>query len=136
MSDEMDKDEILLAEWKEIRESLRYFGNKRFTQLTVFIAATGFMVKGFFDQNNRRSLLVIGIMGIILSILFLLMEKRTAEYIDAFIARGKKVEEDLGHLQLIHKRPEKPKLKISGTVATYMLYGLVFFFWVVSLYLK
>ena len=39
----MHDDEILLEEWKEVRTTLRHFASKRFAQLTVFIAAAGFM---------------------------------------------------------------------------------------------
>ena len=39
----MNWEEILLEEWKEVRTRLRHFGSKRFVQLTVFIAAAGFM---------------------------------------------------------------------------------------------
>jgi len=134
MSIDLDENRFLLEEWKEIRESLRYFGNKRFAQLTVFIAATGFMLKALFDQTDQRSLLVVRIIGICLSILFFVMEKRTVEYIDAFVKRGEQIEDQLQHIQLIHKRPKKRI--VSGTIATYFLYGLVLSFWVVSFRLK
>lgn len=134
MSVDLDENRFRLEEWKEIRESLRYFGNKRFAQLTVFIAATGFMLNALFDQTDQRSLFVVRIIGICLSILFFVMEKRTVEYIDAFVKRGEQIEVELQHIQLIHKRPKKRI--VSGTIATYFLYGLVLSFWVVSFRLK
>lgn len=53
--------EILLAEWKDVRESLRYFGNKRFAQITVFVAANGFLFNAVYKQiRNVASLPVVG----------------------------------------------------------------------------
>jgi hypothetical protein len=43
----IEAEQILIQEWKEIRETLRYFGNKRFAQLTVFIAANGFLLDSY-----------------------------------------------------------------------------------------
>jgi hypothetical protein len=134
MSEDTNKNEILLAEWKEIRESLRSFGNKRFTQLTVFIAATSFMVNALFGQSERTLLISLRIMGIALGILFLVMERRTVKYIRAFAKRGLEVEKELKHPKLNERRPKDEFL--SGTKAIYTLYWLVIGFWILSFFLK
>ena len=58
---------VLLEEWKEVRESLRYFGNKRFAQLTVYIATTGFLVGAHFGQTDLKLRLLLGIVGLLVA---------------------------------------------------------------------
>jgi hypothetical protein len=133
----MDKVDILIAEWKEIRESLRYFGNKRFAQLTVFIAVSGFMVNAHFNQTGLL-LHALRIVGIVLSILFFIMERRSVEYIDEFVKRGEEIEKEITIVKLIHCRPKKTGINklLTGTFATYAVYLLVAMFWVISFVLK
>ncbi len=78
----MDQTEILVTEWPDIRDSLRAFGNKRFAQLTVFMAATGFMFDGFLKQTERAPRLALTIVGIVLGVLFLVMEISAVRYWD------------------------------------------------------
>jgi len=130
----MEKNQILLEEWKEIRETLRYFGNKRFAQLTVFIAATGFMINAFLKQTEPLSLTVLRIMGLILSILFLIMEMSSVRYWKAFVKRGEEIEGQLNNLHLMKYRPKPTGFRklLTGTYATYMLYAIGFLFWTSS----
>ncbi len=128
----MDEKEALLAEWKEIRETLRYFGNKRFAQLTVFIAVTGFLVKACSDINSREWMF--SLLGFIICIVFLIMERRSVEYIDAFVDRGKVIEPIL-KIELIRSRPQKNGLDrwLTGTSATYVFYGSISIYWLALL---
>ena len=68
----MNQDEILLEEWKEVRTSLRHFGSKRFAQLTVFIAAAGFMFAELLKPAAPHP--AVRVLGIVFPLLFLLME--------------------------------------------------------------
>jgi len=130
----MDKDQILLEEWKEVRTSLRYFGNKRFAQLTVFIAASGLMISAFLGEYDPQSLIMLRIMGMILSILFFILEISSVRYWKTFVRRGEEIEDQINGLKLMKYRPKLSGLKkmLSGTWATYMLYGLTLIFWVSS----
>lgn len=136
----MDKPELLLEEWKDIRESLRYFGNKRFAQLTVFIAATGFLASSFLQQIsleeiNWKFIVILRFAGTLLGILFLVMELRSAQYIETFASRGREIEAELGHIELIRRRPTKRGFAkvLTGTYATYTIYLLAIAFWCYNL---
>ncbi|OKH12310.1 hypothetical protein [[Limnothrix rosea] IAM M-220] len=135
----MDREELLIEEWKDIRESLRYFGNKRFAQLTVFIAANGFLISNFFEQISKQNttinnLILIRSIGSFLGLAFLVMEWRSAQYIKLFAQRGKQIEQQLEVIKLIQCRPGyKTKLRfLTGTNATYSIYLLSAIVWFLS----
>jgi hypothetical protein len=132
----MNKDEALLEEWKDIRETLRYFGNKRFAQLTVFIAATGYLASTFLqqislEQLNWQIIITLKFAGIVLGVSFLVMEWRSAQYIELFASRGREIEIELDNVELIHRRPTRKGLAkfFTGTYATYLIYLLAIAFW-------
>lgn len=120
--------QILLEEWKEIRESLRYFGNKRFSQLTVFIAVNGFMFDAFFKQPNRLPLQIV---GVVIGFLFLVMEYSSVKYWSAFATRGEAIEKEIGHLQLMTKHRPHEKW-MSATNATYIIYWGIVLLWLIA----
>lgn len=124
------RQEAMLEEWKEIRESLRYFGRKRFAQLTVFIAASGFMFDHALANPQAPTTLGVGIAGIVLTVTFYVMERSAVGTWRGFVKRGKIIEEALGHLELMTKfRLEERHQWFSGTAATYRLYEFVCLAW-------
>lgn len=129
----MDREtSLLLEEWKEIRETLRYFGNKRFAQLTVFIAASGFMLDAFLGRTDATTRLALSVVGVILAALFLVMELSSVAYWNRFADRGKEIERATGSLELMTSyRPQERIL--SATNATYALYGGVILLWLLAL---
>ena len=127
----MDDNGILLAEWKEIRESLRYFGNKRFAQLTVFLAAEGATINAFLSPSEDLSRLVFQSAGLLLAVLFFVMELSSVTYWKDFAARGEEIETTLKLLKLMTKHRQSSGTD-SATKATYFLYVSVALFWVSS----
>jgi hypothetical protein len=120
--------DILLEEWKDIRETLRYFGNKRFAQLTVFIAVSGFMFDSFLKRPGlNRSWLVPGV-GMVFGVLFIVMETSSVRYWRKFAERGKTIEQDIGHLELMSRFRPANRL-FTSTNATYMVYLGVVLLW-------
>ncbi|MCH9034962.1 MAG: hypothetical protein IID42_10735, partial [Planctomycetes bacterium] len=117
----MDDNGILLAEWKEIRESLRYFGNKRFAQLTVFLAAEGATINAFLSPSEDLSRLVFQSAGLLLAVLFFVMELSSVTYWKDFAARGEEIETTLKLLKLMTKHRQSSGTD-SATKATYFLY--------------
>ena len=124
--------EILLAEWQEIRESLRYFGNKRFAQLTVFIAANGFLVNAIYaafrdgQRLKTTPALTAALIGLVVTVLFYVQEKSSVDYFTTFLERGKQLERELELLELMtHHRPRADR----GTRATFWLYKTVGLLW-------
>jgi len=101
--------QVLLEEWKDIRATLRYFGNKRFAQLTIFMAASGFMFKALVDRRQAftggREYVLMSC-GILLAMSFFVMELRFFQYWKFFADRGREIEEGVGDLELMrHYRP-------------------------------
>lgn len=126
-----DKTQVLLEEWKEIRESLRYFGNKRFAQLTVFIAASGFMFENFLRNAHSAGSAFLPVVGVAVGALFVAMELSSVRYWTEFANRGKKIEQDIGYLELMtHYRPKQRIF--SATNATYVIYVGVVLLWVLA----
>jgi hypothetical protein len=117
--------EVLVEEWKDVRENLRYFGNKRFAQLTVFIAASAFLFDAFLRQNGTPLRLVLAPLGILLTVVFLVMETSSKQYSDRFAARGKEIEMRVQYLELMHRRPEND----LATWSTYAAYALAIVLW-------
>ncbi|MDR8389574.1 hypothetical protein NC796_00405 [Aliifodinibius sp. S!AR15-10] len=130
-----EKTKVLLEEWKEIRESLRYFGNKRFAQLTVFIAGSGFMFDAFFNQPDTMSNWVLPMLGFIFGVLFYLMERSSVDYWKKFVERSKKIEEEITYLRLM--TDHRPSGRVfSATNATYFLYISISIIWIALLLLS
>lgn len=123
----LTSEELYLAEWKEIRESLRYFGNKRFAQLTIFMLATGSLFKLFFEQSDAETRYLISYSGAILSVCFFIMEYRAVKYWNKFVLRAKIIEDEIKIIKLTQCRPEIQLC--SGTNATNLIYILSFLFW-------
>src|SRR5580704_9471440 len=104
----MDDKEILLEEWKDIRETLRYFGNKRFAQLTVFLVAEGAAISAFLKPTTTSHHHVFQIAGLILAVLFYMMERSFVRYWKKFAERGEAIESQLPQLELMTKyRPKE-----------------------------
>jgi hypothetical protein len=127
----MDDKEILLEEWKDIRETLRYFGNKRFAQLTVFLVAEGAAISAFLKPTTTSHHHVFQIAGLILAVLFYMMERSFVRYWKKFAERGEAIESQLPQLELMTKyRPKEGSF--GATSATYTVYFLVAVFWLFS----
>jgi hypothetical protein len=132
----MDREEILVEEWKEIRETIRYFGNKRFAQLTVFLAITGFALNAFGDRSISAPEWLIPTVGLTNALLFLCMEMSSNRYWTAFLKRGQEIEGELqGVIKMMSKSRPDPRFggRDLGTAATLSLHYLVLVFWFVAL---
>ena len=127
----MDTQQILIDEWKEVRETIRYFGNKRFAQLTVFIAASGFLANAFFSQIDSDRRLALAIVGAVLSVLFAVMEYSSWKYWNAYAGRGVAIEGQLPPLELMSQHRPAEKV-LSATCATFVVYFSVLALWVVA----
>lgn len=128
----MDDKEILLEEWKDIRESIRYFGNKRFAQLTVFLAAEGAAISAFLNADLVNRSHVFQVAGLLLAALFFIMELSSVRYWRQFAARATEIEGKIGHLKLMTEyRRLRPGLW-NATNATYLVYLLTALFWILS----
>ena len=102
----------LLDEWKDIRETLRYFGNKRFAQLTVYLAINGFAIDAFFKQEQEVLKFALIGLGLVTALLFGYMEQRTNAFYKRLAARAPEIELALGgHLKLATQHRDAKLLK-------------------------
>lgn len=123
-------------EWKDIRETLRYFGNKRFTQLTVFIAISGFMFNAFFNDDSFVYKKYLAWCGIVLSALFLFMEHSSNRFWRKALERGQKIENpDSNTFNLMQEenRPSKASIRM-GDYSVYAIYLGMLFSWVLTFF--
>jgi hypothetical protein len=128
----MDDKEILLEEWKDIRETLRYFGNKRFARLTVFLAAEGAAISAFLNAGSANRGHVFQVVGLLLAALFFIMELSSVNYWRQFAARAAEIEVKIGHLKLMTEDRQQKRGLWSATNATYLVYLLTALFWIFS----
>jgi hypothetical protein len=128
----MDDKEILLEEWKDIRETLRYFGNKRFARLAVFLAAEGAAISAFLNAGSASRSHVFQVAGLLLAALFFVMELSSVNYWRQFAARAAEIEVKIGHLKLMTEYRQQKRGLWSATNATYLVYLLAAFFWIFS----
>ncbi|MDB5870112.1 MAG: hypothetical protein JWP96_2444 [Polaromonas sp.] len=114
----MTKEEQLMDEWKEIRETLRYFGNKRFAQLTVFLAVNGFAIDAFFKQEHEVLKYALIALGLVTALLFGAMEHRSNAFYTLLAARAPVIETALGgHLKLATHHRSSAILKQTDAAA-------------------
>jgi len=122
-------------EYKEVSANMRQYGNMRFAQLTLFIAMTGGLLAALFTSNPplsslARFLLKIG--GLIITVVFWIMEERAVDYWYHFRRRAVDLEKQLGYQQYL-TGPERSI--VTATNAVRVLYLFMFLFWVVTLIL-
>ncbi|MFC1967573.1 hypothetical protein ACFLV2_02940 [Chloroflexota bacterium] len=129
---------IELEEYKEINNNVRFYGNMRFAQLTLFSAImAGLLTIIFNTQPPITALLktVLEFGGILLAIILLIMEERSTGYATKFINRLQELEKTLGFNQWQGRRIGT-KAIISATNAVRFLYVAVIIFWISSLLFK
>ena len=129
----MDDTEIRVTEWKDVRETLRYFGNKRFAQLTVFIAAQGAAITAYLNSGSGHRRYVFQLAGLLLAGVFFIMERSAVIYWTRFAARGEAIEKKVPQLKMMSRYRPKERGLSSATNATYLLYLCAALFWLGSL---
>jgi len=120
-------------EYKDISANMRQYENMRFAQLTLFIALTAGLLTVLFTSNPPLSSLVMFVLkigGLIVTVVFGIMEERAADYWHHFRRRAVELEKQLGYQQY-STRPARAV--ISATNAVRVLYFFMFLFWVITL---
>lgn len=120
-------------EYKDVSANMRQYGNMRFAQLTLFIVLTaGLMTVLFTSDLPSTSLvgLVLKIGGLIVTVVFWIMEERATDHWHHFSRCAVELEKQLGYQQY-STRPARTV--VSATNAVRALYFFVFLFWVATL---
>jgi hypothetical protein len=105
------KPDILIQQYKVISDDMRFYGDQRFKIITVYIVTNGFLLNFIKDNDN----IVIGFIGIFLSIMCLFWDIRTKIWWGALITRAQEIEQKIGHLvyQKYNTRASKGYEKIA-----------------------
>jgi hypothetical protein len=93
--------EILLTEWRDIRASLRTLGSRRLVQITVYIVANALFLNALYTAQRTLGREAAGIIGLIVAALFLALEVDCRRWASRLVERGRRVEQQLVHLELI-----------------------------------
>lgn len=117
-------------EYREASANLRHYSNLRFAQLTIFAAITAGLLYIFFHENNYSYspfIHAIPAIGLVVVIVFLILELRILIYWDHHKNRTKDLERELGYDQ--YKTRPEPRY-IRGRFAIRLLFAGVSIFWV------
>ena len=117
-------------EYLDVSTNMRQYGNMRFAQLTLFIAVLAGLLAILFRfdpplESTIRYILKFG--GLIITIVFWVMEERSTSYWDHYRSRAVELEKQLGYKQY-SKRPERGLFSATNAVR-------FFFFFIVFLWL-
>jgi hypothetical protein len=129
-------------EYSEIGENLRFYGNLRFAQLTLFFVVTGAIIAALFTVNpplsaDQRYLLKL--VGLVMTIPFWLMEKSSTWFWIYYVERAMVIEKELGYYQYTGRNPKIRKQhwiwkKLSATNAIKIIFIAMVIFWLILLY--
>jgi hypothetical protein len=90
------------AEYLDLSNNMRFYANLRFAQLTLLFAVTAVLLSKVFESTSTDSTeiaFVIKIGGLIITILFIVIEKRGTKYYFCYRERAEELEKVLGYSQ-------------------------------------
>ena len=120
-------------EYKDVSTNMRQYGNMRFAQLTLFIVLIAGLLTVLFTSDPPLTSLVgfvLKIGGLIITVVFWIIEERAADHWHHFSRRAVELEKELGYQQY-STRPARTV--VTATNAVRALYFFVFLFWVAIL---
>jgi hypothetical protein len=126
--------EYALEEYKDVSINMRQYGTMRFAQLTLFVAASGALLLAALKplgevSGGRRNAVRIG--GLILTVIFWILEERSTAYWVLYRERAKYLEKTLGFEQY-QRRPNPMRIvfEINATNAMRLLFVSSIIFWI------
>jgi len=122
--------EHLRAEYVDVSDNLRHYGNMRFAQMTLFVAITaglGSAVINDLKASCQWLRAIVGVGGAIATVIFWVLEERAADYWHHYIRRALQLEETLGYAQY-KGRPAQSY--VTATNAVRVFYAVVLLFWI------
>lgn len=129
---ELTKDEAKV-EYIDVSSNLRHWNTLRFAELTIFIAVMGALMNTTFGGKIVQPFTTImKIAGVLVSVLFLILQERTMSWWYRFVQRAAALEEILGFRQY-RDRPHGHR--ITGRVAMRLFFYTIILFWIASIFL-
>ena len=120
-------------EYKEVSNNIRHYGSMRFVLLTLFSTLSASIIAALFLSANQPPMptkTMLKCLGIVLVVVFGLMDQRASEYWSSFWKRAMELEATLNYSQY-KARPYRRTISITNT--TRLLYLAVLVFWIIAL---
>jgi dipeptide/tripeptide permease len=120
-------------EYFDTSANMRQYANMRFAQLTLTVAATGALIATLAGHDKPVSddlATVLKTVGVIVALVFWVMEERAADYWHHFANRAVSLEQVLGFEQYSRRPVQK---LFTATNAARLLYFGVLALWAVAL---
>ena len=121
-------------EYLDASSNARQFNVLRFAELTIFITATGALLAGTFSRvaapTGVEATIALKVAGLIVTVVFWILQERTMLYWRHFVARAAELEADLGFRQYSTRPPEG---WMGGHRAVRVLFLLTAAFWAVAI---
>ena len=120
-------------EYKDLSDNMRHYANMRFAQLTILIAITAGLLTLIFKSDpplTEGTNLALKIVGIVIALLFFIMEERAADYWHHFRKRAVELEKILGYDQYSHRPTRR---LFTATNASRTLHIVIMILWIVTL---
>lgn len=124
----------LKDEYLDVSANIRHWNTLRFAELTIYIALTGAMLNAIIGKSPPLPPVVSApakIAGMVVTILFFVLQERTMLYWYGFIERAAELEKELG-FQQYSSRP--PAGIVTGRNAMRLFFLIMVLFWVVALF--
>ncbi len=129
----MDRSD-LKDEYLDASDNIRHWNTLRFAELTIYIALTGALLNAITGSSPPLPPLVgasAKIAGLVVTILFFVLQERTMLYWYSFVHRAAELEKELG-FQQYSSRPLAGL--ITGRNAVRVFFLIMVLLWVVSLF--
>ncbi|MGH8228880.1 MAG: hypothetical protein ACRET2_03785 [Steroidobacteraceae bacterium] len=141
--------EVWLAEWQDVRASLRHASSERLGRLALFCIASGALAAGYLATlSQARPLDIVGWalpgLGVAVCLVFVALEAGAGAYRRACLERGRQIElavqillPGLGRVKslalLADFHPDDGGQMLCGSGAPVALYGVVGLAWIAAL---
>jgi hypothetical protein len=124
----------LKDEYLDVSDNIRHWNTLRFAELTIYIALTGALLNTIIGKSPPLPPAVsipAKIAGVLVTILFFVLQERTMLYWYNFVDRAAELEKELGFQQY----SSRPRARIiTGRNAMRLFFLFMVLFWVTSLF--
>lgn len=120
-------------EYKDVSNNIRYYGSMRFVLLTLFGTLSAAIIATLFLGTitpQAPAKVILKVLGLVLVLVFGLMDQRASEYWSALWIRAVELEAKLNYSQY-KARPHRRIMSITN--ATRLLYLTMLVFWIIAL---
>lgn len=121
---------VLLDEYREVGNNLRFYGDMRFKQLGLITPVEGGLI-GTISQIAELKI-PFAVIGLVLAFAFLIMEIRSTGYWKRYFKRAMEIEEQVQMAQYtrVSEYRYKPRFGFSATRVAHGIYVLLILLWI------